>query len=390
MMRSNQVLTTISPSQVLLEVDSKFTAQLCALLNRDIVEPITRELELNAQVKTAIEEMKQGISAGGDKLDSILSRRRQLLASAVCALVGHQSNYHARLGAQYAPLQAHVQANKTALSSIQSQGPARSSTPDRAEHAESRPAAPPAEVRRPEPEPKPQESASPSKPAPAPVKQQEADLLSFGSSTPTASQASAAAKSVEADLLGFTSTSEKPSTPAPPSNAQGDLLSGLGGPSASAPQPKQPQPEADLLGGLFGPSVSTPTKAQQPKPQPQGDLFSDFTPTTASNKSSAANNDPFGDWMGGSGAAKPQAKPQQQDNFLNMFDPMAGSGGGARPPQNSSVPRVNGDDDGNDSPGGTVPVARRKPALNSFAGTGTDREALKQQFNDHVQKKVRS
>jgi hypothetical protein len=367
-----------------VEVDSKFTAQLCALLNRDVVDPITRELEQNALVKSAIDEIKQGISAGGDKLDAILSRRRQLLASAVCALVGHQSNYHARLGAQYAPLQPHVQTNKAALSNMQV-NPGKPATPD---HVELRSAAAPAEVRKPEPEqPKPQE-APPAKPSPAPqpAKQAEADLLNFGGATNSTSQAAPEPKSAEADLLGGfgigTPTAASKPSPAPERKAEANLLDGLDSSSGDAAPPQAKQPEADLLGGFF----ETPAPAK-PK-APQNDLLAGFTPTTASSKSSAPNNDPFGDWMGSGSSAKAQPA-KQQDNFLNMFDPMGSGGSRGGAGGSNAAPRVNGDDEGNNSP--STPsqgVARRKPAINSFSGTGTDREALKQQFNEHVQRKV--
>jgi len=94
---------------VLLEADAKFTAQLCSLLQRDIIEPIQHELEQNSHVKAALDEHRQGVPAGSERLLNLLSRRRIVLAQALTSLVGHQANYHARIGAQYAPLNPHVQ-----------------------------------------------------------------------------------------------------------------------------------------------------------------------------------------------------------------------------------------------------------------------------------------
>lgn len=342
-------------------LDSKYASQLCSLLQRDILDPITAELETNRDTKSLVDSGRSGklsiaqIDDAVGKLHDIMRRRKVLLAQCITVLSSHQYNYYVRLSEQFQSLQPFVADLKKRHSDMVSGG-----KPQGQRDQQDGSSSPLANAR---PPAKSQEVVA----GPAPPVQQEAkqppviegDLLGmFGESSSTVRPAKTPApssKTVESqaagsvDLLGGAQVAK-------PAAASVDLL---GGAQATKPTSKAPSEQGDLLGDLFSPS--------QPKP----------ARPSAAPASGAARvvSDPLADFLGTSGGG---ARGGGQDLFGGM-----GAGGGGK---DFGVARVNGDDE----VGKVAPQRPRAAGPNDFKGQGTSREALKQQFEAHVESKAQA
>ncbi len=317
-------------------LDTKFATQLCSLLQRDILDPISVELETNKDTKSLVESGRSGrltatqIDEAVSKLHEIMRRRKILLAQCITVLGSHQYNYYVRLAEQFQSIQPTVVdckkriADMTTASKTQAQRGSQegSSSPI----ATSRPVPKAAEAA-----PNP----SPAQPEPKPPVV-EGDLLGMFGESPSGSQAAKVPAPVSVAKSSDTSGREA------------DLLGGQ--PSKPAAKPAN---KGDLLGDLFSSPVQGVRSARQ-------------APATGSPVPRAAA-DPLAEFLGTSAGP---AKSAQPDFF----------GGGA---QEMGPARVNGDDEV------TKVVQRPRPrGPNDFKGTGTSREALKEQFEAHVENKA--
>ncbi len=343
-------------------LDSKYASQLCSLLQRDILDPITAELETNRDTKSLVDSGRSGkltvaqIDDAVGKLHDIMRRRKVLLAQCITVLSSHQYNYYVRLSEQFQSLQPFVADLKKRHSELASGG-----KPQGQRDQQDGSSSPVAMAR---PPAKTQEPLA----GPAPAVQQEAKQPPV----------------VEGDLLGMfgesSSTVRPAKTPAPSSKSSEsqaagtvDLLGGaqvakpaagsvdlLGGAQVAKPASKVPSEPGDLLGDLFSPS--------QPK----------SARPAAAPASGAARvvSDPLADFLGTSGGA---ARGGGQADLFGAMGP----GGGGR---DFGGTRVNGDDE-------VVKVTPQRPRAagpNDFRGQGTSREELKQQFEAHVESKAQA
>ena len=340
-------------------LDSKYTTQLCALIQRDILDPITAELETNKDTKVVIDNRRSmkphqsdEADVASEKLHAILRRRRVLLAQCVTALSSHQYNYYVRLAEQFQTLQPFVmdlkkRSSELAASSAKSSESASdhgSASPTRsANHASAAPGRAAAHVSA-VPAPQPEEVK------PTPVV--EADLLGmFGdSSAPRAAPQPAAPVQKQPGPDQQASQAQKANQTPKPASQQGDLLSDLLSsnpkpPSrphsgAGSPAPRAANSSDDLLG--FGVS----SKPSQPR----------------------ASADPLADFLGGNsnrGGARPNAG-------LDFMGGMVAD----------ACPRVHGDDEV------LSPQKPRAQRPSDFKGSGTSRQELQKQFEAHVNKKA--
>ena len=317
-------------------LDGKFATQLCSLLQRDILDPISAELETNKDTKSLVESGRSGrlttaqIDEAVGRLHDIMRRRKILLAQCITVLGSHQYNYHVRLSEQFQSLQPTVADCKKRYADMTS-----ASKPQGQKGGQEGNSSPMAASR---PVPKPAEQASNSTPVqPEPkLPVVEGDLLGMFGESSNSSRASKVAA---------------PASGSKPSEGGGqdvDLLSGQ--PSRPAAKPAD---KGDLLGDLF----SSPVQAVRPA-----------RPTPAAAPKAAA--DPLADFLGASAGPTRSAQP---DFF----------GGGS---QDLGPARVNGDDE-------VTKVTSQRPrprGPNDFKGTGTSREALKQQFEAHVENKAQA
>ncbi len=346
-------------------LDSKYASQLCSLLQRDILDPITAELETNRDTKSLVDSGRSGklstaqIDDSVGKLHVIMRRRKILLAQCITVLSSHQYNYYVRLAEQFQTLQPFVvdlkKRQSEMASGVKSQGQRDQ------QDGSSSPVAtrPPAKTQEASTGPTPQVQQEEKQP---PVV--EGDLLGmFGESSSTARPAKTPASSNKSgegagsvDLLGGVQAAK-------PAAGSVDLLGGaqaakpaagsvdlLGGVQAAKPAPKAPSEQSDLLGDLFSPS------------QPRS-----ARPAAPNSGAGRTVSDPLADFLGTSGGAV---------NGGGQADLFGGTGGN----------RVNGDDE-------AIKVTPQRPRAagpNDFKGQGTSREELKQQFEAHIESKAQA
>ena len=316
-------------------MDSKFSTQLCSLLQRDVLDPITAELETNKDTKALVESGRSGrlttaqIDEAVGKLHDIMRRRKVLLAQCITVLGSHQYNYHIRLSEQFQSLQPIVVDCKKRCAELTSGG--------RAQAPKEEGAASPVATSRAAPR-----TAEPTPSGPPPAKPEAKPPV------------------VEGDLLGMlgeSSSSGRAAKPAPqsaksaePQDRGGvDLLGG----QPSKPAAKPAADKGDLLGDIF----SSPVQAVRP--------------AAAAAAQPKAAVDPLADFLG---ASRGPARPAGQPDFF---------GGGG---QDLGPARVNGDDEVTKA----APQRPRPRGPNDFKGTGTSREELKQQFEAHLENKAQA
>jgi hypothetical protein len=362
-------------------LDSKYASQLCSLLQRDILDPITAELETNRDTKSLVDSGRSGklstaqIDDAVGKLHDIMRRRKVLLAQCITVLSSHQYNYYVRLAEQFQSLQPFVADLKKRHSEMASGGkPQGQRDPQDGSSSPVAMARPPAKTQ--------EASAGPAPPVQEEMKQPpvvEGDLLGmFGESSSTTRPAKTPAPSSKSgesqttqsvDLLGGAQAAK------PAAAGSVDLLGGaqaakpaaagsvdlLGGAQAAKPTSKVPSEQGDLLGDLFSPSQPRPARP------------------AAAPASGAARvvSDPLADFLGTSAGA---TRGGQADLFGGMGGGSAGGG------QDLGGARVNGDDE----VGKATPQRPRAAGPNDFKGEGTSREALKQQFEAHVESKAQA
>ncbi|EKX35793.1 hypothetical protein GUITHDRAFT_146251 [Guillardia theta CCMP2712] len=368
---------------------------------RDILDKISAELETNSQTKMFIDQrrsMKEATKAEADdalhKLAAIIRRRNMLLAHLVTVFMSHQYNYYVRLADQCQHLRQLTVECKELLNGASSDvhtPPTQSAVPNHVQQIPPMPketpqdpngnAAVPAKVEEaaaPVVQKEVQEAPLPTPAEEKPAKEEakEADLLSMldsdqpaetekansnGGPRRLSQEASQADRQQEtADLLGEASSAVPQST-----DLLGDLLSE---PQVRSAPPKN-NPQDDLLGDF---TSSAPSRAK-PKPSGPADDLLDFSSTKASTPA-----DPLADFFGHSTSSTKANKDPIFDVFNNS-DMLGGMG-------NGDSPVVGGDEEP------LKPVARgaRFRAGDEFKGTGTNREELQRQFEQHIAEKAQA
>jgi hypothetical protein len=324
----------------------------CTNAQRDVVDKIAAEMATNGETK-AIMDRRRALkdpspAQAAEALDAIIAviqRRGQLLTTCVTALASHQVNFHTRIADRFAAFKGEVSRAREALAADQAAQPAEKPAAQKAVST----AAPAVESIYDAPHVEP---AAPSAKKPTDPQLDVLAGLGEAGATQTSEPAKQEAlardvRTLEVDLLGLGGGAPQPAVVAP-----------------AAPAHAQEAGATDLLGGLFdaAPPNGAPKKASTEIGEGPVDLM-DFGGGTRQQGGVDPLDDLFGDGpaRGGSGGAESSA------GFQGNGQPASG------------ITRVNGDE----APLKKVAPRARHAFGQEFKGVGTDREALKRQFDQH-------